>query len=356
MKPDAAVTRRMHNLLLWGEKETDPVQVVTNLAAMQAQEFGPAKWSVAQRCAGVNEKEVERTFSEGKILRTHILRPTWHFVAARDIRWMLELSAPRVHTLNRHMYRREGIDEEVKTRCARLLTEALRGEQLTRAEIRDWLERNGVAAAGARLAYILMWAELEALICSGARRGKQHTYALLEERALHAETKAPDEGLAELTRRYFTTRGPATVKDFTKWSSLTVAQARAGLEMVESELERVESEGRVFWLSPSPVPDPPPGRVVDLVQGYDEVVSSYGESRGVILGQVALPGTDPDPPLLHTILSEGKVVGHWKETIHATEVTVDTFFYRPLVSEERISLQEAVNGLGAFFGLAARLS
>jgi hypothetical protein len=196
MKPDEAINRRMHNLLLWGEKETDPVQVVTKLAAMQAQEFGPAKWSVAQRCAGVNRKEVERAFSAGTILRTHILRPTWHFVAARDIRWMIELSAPRVHTLNRHMYRREGIDKEMTTKCARLLTEALRGgEQLTRAEIRDWLGRNGVAAAGARLAYILMWAELEALICSGARRGKQHTYALLEERAPHAETKAADEGV-----------------------------------------------------------------------------------------------------------------------------------------------------------------
>lgn len=118
------------------------------LAGMQAQEFGPAKWSVAQRCAGVNEKEVERTFSGGKILRTHILRPTWHFVAARDIRWMLEFLGPRVHALNRHMYRREGIDEEVTTMCARLLTQTLRGgEQLTRAEIRDWLERNGGESA-----------------------------------------------------------------------------------------------------------------------------------------------------------------------------------------------------------------
>lgn len=220
---------------------------------------------------------------------------------------MLELSAPRVHTLNRHMYRREGIDEGVTTKCARLLMEALRGEeQLTRAEIRDWLERNGVTATGARLAYILMWAELEALICSGARRGKQHTYALLEERALHAKTKAPDEGLSELTRRYFTTRGPATVKDFTKWSSLTVAQARAGFEMVETELERVESEGRVFWLSPCPVPDPPPSRVVDLVQGYDEVVSSYGESRDVILGQVARAGTDPIPPCFTRFFLRGR--------------------------------------------------
>jgi hypothetical protein len=132
----------------------------------------------------VNEEAVERAFSEGRILRTHILRPTWHFVAARDIRWMLDLSAPRVHAFNRYMYRREGIDKELASKCARLLREVLQGgEQLTRAEILDWFGRNGVAASGVRLAYILMWAELEALICSGARRGKQHTYALLDERA-----------------------------------------------------------------------------------------------------------------------------------------------------------------------------
>jgi hypothetical protein len=270
---------------------------------------------------------------------------------------MLDLSAPRVHAFNRYMYRREGIDKELASKCARLLREVLQGgEQLTRAEILDWFGRNGVAASGVRLAYILMWAELEALICSGARRGKQHTYALLEERAPRAETMATKEGLAELTRRYFTTRGPATVKDFTKWSGLTVAQARAGLEMVETELDRVESEGRVFWLSPHPAPKSPAGPVVDLVQGYDEVVSSYGESRDIILGQVALPGADPNPPLLHTILSKGKVLGHWKETVRVREVTVDTFFYRRLVSEERSSLREAVNGLGNYFGLTARLS
>jgi hypothetical protein len=109
-------------------------------------------------------------------------------------------------------------------------------------------------------------------------RRYQHIYALLEERAPGAETKTPEEGLAELTRRYFATRGPPAAKDFAKWSGLTVAHVRAGLQTVKSELERVELEGRVFWLCPRSVPEPPPGRVVDLVQGYDEVIGSYGES------------------------------------------------------------------------------
>lgn len=355
MIPAQMVNRRMHSLLLWGRRVADPVQVVGRLAAMQAQEFVPAMWSVAQRCEGVDNEEMERLFDGGAILRTHILRPTWHFVTAGDIRWMLALSAPRVHTLNRYMYRREGIDDELTTRCTRLLTEALQGEQLTRTEIGDWLGRNGVEAKGVRLAYILMWAELEALICSGARRGKQHTYALLDERVPAADKLEPEDALAELTRRYFTTRGPATIKDYTKWSSLTVAQARAGLDMVGEEFERFESDGRVYWMAPGDAPNPPAGPAVDLVQGYDEVVSSYGESRDLILGQVSLPGTDPHPTLLHTILASGQVVGHWKVTVRWSEVRVDTFFYRHLERGEQAALEAAVSRVGDFFGLAGRL-
>lgn len=357
MNPDPIVHRRMHNLLLWGERATDPVRVVEKLTAMQAQEYTPAKWSVAQRCAGVNDEEIERLFAAGEILRVHVLRPTWHFVSARDIAWLLALSGPRVHVANGHMYRRLGIDEDFAARCIRLLRDALRGgEQLTRAEVRDWFARNGVEASGMRLAHILMWAELEGVICSGARRGKQHTYALLQERAPNAETKAPDDALAELTRRYFTTRGPATLRDFSKWSGLTMAQARAGLAMIESELEPVESDGVVYWTSPDAVPDAPSDPPIDLVQGFDEIVSSYGETRSAVLGDVPLPGTGSDVPLPHTILASGKVVGHWKETVRRREVVVNTHLYRPLTPEEREALEAAVCRLGDFFGLPARLA
>lgn len=145
---------------------------------MQAQEFVPAMWSVAQRSESATVREVERLFSEGAILRTHLLRPTWHFVSAEDIMWVLEATASRVHILNGHMYRREGVDDDLAAKCARLLTAELRGGgQLTRKELAVLFGRNGVEASGVRLAYILMRAELDALICSGARRGKQHTYA-----------------------------------------------------------------------------------------------------------------------------------------------------------------------------------
>ena len=354
MRADEIITRRMHNNHLWGPPLGHPGDVVRRLGAMQAQEFVPAMWSVAQRSNKANIHDIERLFSEGAILRTHLLRPTWHFVFAEDIKWVLEATAPRVHMLNGHMYRREGVDDDLAARCARLLTEALRGGgQLTRKEVAAWFGRNGVEASGMRLAYILMRAELDALICSGARKGKQHTYVLLDERAPGAKVLGPDGALAELTRRYFSTRGPATVKDYTKWSSLTMAQARSGLEMVDGEFERVEVEHRVYLtpVAPQPMPNSP---VVDLIQGYDEIVSSYGESRDLILGRVGLPGTDPDPPLLHTILLDGSLAGHWKESLGRRELTVNTTLYRSLEAKEDAALVQAVQRFGDFYAMPAR--
>jgi hypothetical protein len=356
MQAEDIITRRMHNIHLWGPPLGHPEEVVRTLGAMQSQEFVPAMWSVAQRSYNANVHDIERLFSEGAILRTHVLRPTWHFVFAEDIRWVLEATAPRVHMLNGHMYRREGVDDDLAATCARLLTEALRGGgQLTRKELAAWFGRNGVEASGMRLAYILMRAELDALICSGPREGKQHTYALLDERAPGAKVLGHDGALAELTRRYFSTRGPATVKDYTKWSSLTVAQARRGLEMVGAELERVEVGQRVYW-TPGTPHSRPNRPVVDLIQGYDEIVSSYGESRDLILSEVGIPGTNPDPPLLHSILLDGRLAGHWKESLGRKELTVNSTFYRSLEGKEDAALGQALQRLGAFYSMPARLA
>jgi hypothetical protein len=211
------------------------------LGAAQSQDYHPAKWSVAERTGGVGDATMDRAFADGTILRTHILRPTWHFVLPADIRWLLQLTAPRVHALNAYPYRRLGLDDAVLAKSAALLAGALRGgNQRTRKELGAVLEGAGVATDGFRLAYILMHAELNGLVCSGAPRGRQHTYALLDERA---ERRTRDEALAKLTLRYFTSHGPATAKDLRWWSSLTAADVATGLELVGSQLGREVVDG-----------------------------------------------------------------------------------------------------------------
>src|SRR5690349_15894308 len=181
-----------------------PVDVVRWLVASQAQDFAGAKWALGLRARNTTNAAVEREFNAGVILRTHVMRPTWHFVAQEDIRWILALTAPRVNAQNAPYYRRAGLDAPTLKGATTALTRALSGERyLTRDELREVLARARISADGLRLAYILMHAELDAAICSGPRRGKQLTYALLDERAPGTRSLARADALAELARRYF---------------------------------------------------------------------------------------------------------------------------------------------------------
>ena len=224
------VRERLRNQSLAVSRLRTPGEVVAWLGAAQAQDYAGAKWALGLRAKGLTDAAVEQAFDEGAILRTHILRPTWHFVAPADIRWMLALSAPRVHAVNAYAYRTFELDAAVLARSRAALERALAGgRQLTRLELAKVLQRAGVQADGPRLAHVMMHAELDAVICSGARRGKQFTYALLEERAPRAKVLPRDEALAELTRRYFASHGPATLRDYVWWSGLTARDARAGM-------------------------------------------------------------------------------------------------------------------------------
>jgi Winged helix DNA-binding domain len=345
---------RMRVQRLWADPFARPADVVRWLGAMQSQEFGLAKWSVGQRTTGSVEADVERVFAGGAILRTHVLRPTWHFVTADDIRWLLRLTAPRVHALNAYHYRRLELDGGLFARSNAVIREALAGgRNLTRKEIGTELERAGIAADGVRLGYILIRAELDAVVCSGPRRGKQHTYALLDERAPNARSLDPDDALLELVTRYFASRGPATARDFAWWSSLTVAETRRGLAMAGPRLERREVDGRTYWFDPSAAESRVGDRTprMDLVPCYDEIVVAYGESRDVLQGNVAALERAAHP---HAVLRDGRLVGKWR-TAEGRGVTVEALLHRPPSRAEAAGLEEAVERFGRFRDAPATL-
>jgi hypothetical protein len=345
---------RMLNQRLWGTPFGTPEDALGWLGAMQAQEFPFAKWGVAQRTKSARAEDVARLFDDGTILRSHFLRPTWHFALARDIRWLLTATAPRVRALNEHYNRQHGIDDELARKANAVLSDALAGGvHLTRREVAAVLERAGIVASGSRLAYIVMRAELDAVVVSGAMRGKQHTYALLDERAPGAIRLDRDDAVAELTRRFFVSRGPATLKDLARWSSLTMAECRSGLEAAKASLEREELDGRTYWFGslPSPRGSRPPR--VDLVQGYDEIIMSYGESRDVIAPAAPAPVSRDPRTYLHAVLVDGRLVGHWRHDPPRGSVAVDTSLYRPLQPDEARALDDAVARYGRFLGVPA---
>ncbi len=325
---------------------------------MQAQELAYAKWALAQRCAptaGVTEATVARDYANGTIVRTHLLRPTWHFVAATDLRWLLRLSGPRVMALNAYYLRKVELDPKTISKSMKLVARALEGNVYrTREELAEVLARGGVVAQKERLAALMMQAELEALVCSGPMRGKRHTYALVDERVpAPSPALTPDEALGALTERFFRARGPATAKDYATWASLPLGDARraiaataglSGTELGERTYFAFEGERRSDRES---APD------VRLVQGYDEIIMSYGESKDVLFaGAPRAPVLTGGPAaFMHAILVRGRVVGHWRHTLEKKRVWVETKPYRPFTAKEQRGLEAEVARYGAYWGM-----
>src|SRR6266566_6659485 len=275
--------RRLHNQHITRRMLETPQALVEWMGAVQAQDFAAAKWALGLRLPGVTDDDIEQAFTDGTILRTHVMRPTWHFVSPADIRWLLALTAPRVNAGNASWYRRLELDDALFIRSNAVLAKALQGgKQLTRAELVSVLQRAGIATDELqRFSYIIMRAELDGIVCSGARRGRQFTYALLDERAPQAMTLDRHEALAEVASRYFTSRGPATLQDFVWWSGLTVADARTGLEMVTSQLMHEVVDGQEYWFSTSTSPAKDLSQSVYLLPNYDEYIVGYTDRSAI---------------------------------------------------------------------------
>lgn len=334
---------------LWGTHKSK--DVLKEMLAMQAQEFAYAKWALGQRTPGMTETMVDKAFAEGRILRTHLMRPTWHFVGRDDIRWLVELTAPRIKPINAPYDRANGLDQAVFSRANALFERALSGGQhLERKQMRAILEADGMELSNMGLGLILMRAELDRVICSGAVSGKQQTYALLDLRAPGAPSLPRDEAVAELARRYFTTRGPATLKDFATWSGLTIADGRQGVGDAGIDSEQIG--GRTYWYTGKTTPAKVASPRIDLVQIYDEIGMAYSESRDVGI----LPGLDrPEPAYPHSILLDGRLIGHWRRNLKGKSITFDTQVFRRLDDAESDALEAAKERFLSFAGLARAL-
>ncbi len=242
---------RLFNQQLADPTITSAVEMVEWFAAMQGQEYAQTKWGLGLRLPHLSDKDIEKELNEGRILRTHLLRPTWHFVSANDIHWLLRLTAPRVHAANAYMYRMLEMDNTFFNRCSNILVKTLEvGKHLNRNDINTELKKNKLITEGFRLAYILMYAELEGIICSGAKQGNQQTYALLDERVKHKRIFDKEEALAELANRYFRSRSPATVADMATWSGLTINDCRKGIEAIQGQLQKEVIGQKEYFLYP----------------------------------------------------------------------------------------------------------
>ena len=358
MNPREIVRRRLTSQRISGAGASTPEEVVRGLGAMQAQEYPVAKWSIGMRTAGgSSDTALDQALSDGLILRTHILRPTWHFVLPADVRWMQQLTAPRVQARMALYQRRLGLDEAIHQDTNSALLKILEdGKRLTRREILPLLRDRGITVDGERLGHLMMRAELDLLVCSGGLKGKQHTYALLDELVPAASPIPREEALAELTRRYFTSHGPATATDFAWWSGLTMADVRRGLELVGRQLESAVVAERTYWFASIPLALADPSPTAHLMQGYDEFIIGYSQSRD-LLDLASLYTTAPalETLPLHAVLLDGQVVARWRRLPAPKSTVIHVRLGTSLAPPEFDALKRGVDRYARFLDVPLSL-
>ncbi len=339
--------RRLQAQLLSGGGGVSAPDVVKHMGAMQAQDFAMSKWGVGVR-SGASEAEVTEATDAGDIIRTHVMRPTWHLVHAADVRWMLALTAPGVKRAYMGMGRKAGMDEKVLSgynkKIARMLS---KGEALTRDEIMQALKVDRDGKDDYRPSLIMMHAEQEAVVCNGPMRGKEITYMLMDARVPEGERLKREEALARLAYTYYNSHGPATVADFSWWSGLGVNDARRGTEAAAGQLESAAVDGLTWHYTDHGMPD---RKKLHLLPAFDEYLVSYKDREAAI----ALP----HQPLAFTkngifkpvIVDGGSVVGTWKREVKGKSVLIEVSCFNALPPGKSRALGTQAKVFGQFLG------
>ncbi|HKX27726.1 MAG TPA: winged helix DNA-binding domain-containing protein [Blastocatellia bacterium] len=342
---------RLHNQRLARATFKRPAEVVAWMGAVQAQDYLGALWAVGLRMRKAVETDIERALADRTILRTWPMRGTMHFVAAADARWMLELMTPRIVANLAQCFRRQfDLDERTFARSRELFERALQGgKRLTRTAMYQVLEEGGVSTAG-RGRHILWRLAQDGTICFGSREGKQPTFVLLDEWVPKTKRMSRDESLAELARRYFTSRGPATLRDFAWWSGLTITDASAGLEMAKRRLMPETANGQTYWLASS-MPDlNDSSPAAYLLPAFDEYTVAY-KDRSAVLDQAHTKlANSGNGTLFPAIVVEGQVLGTWKRTLKKDSLAISTSLFAKLKRAETDAVNEAAARYGKFLG------
>jgi hypothetical protein len=346
------IARRLANQQISGTGFKTPEEIVEWMCAIQAQEYAMAKWALGLRLPGTNDAQIEKAFNDGKILRTHLLRPTWHFVSPKDIHWLLELTGPRIHIANNFMCRKLGLDNNLIKKSVNQIVKLLEEKEfLTRDKIREELTKKNIAFDGSQMSHMMMHAELEGIICSGPRQGKQFTYALLEKRAGKERNLTRSESLVELSNRYFKSRGPATIKDFTLWSGLTVKDAKEGIAGLRKNFIRETIDGNEYIFPDNKIKLPDLKTSTFLMPSYDEYAIGY-KNRDAIYDEAVYKKylSRGNPVFDRMIIINGVIEGTWQRTFIKNKAVVETFPFVKLNPVKQKLLKQAVDCYVKFTG------
>ncbi|MDL2303882.1 winged helix DNA-binding domain-containing protein [Bacteroides sp. OttesenSCG-928-D19] len=376
---------RLNNQLLAGHQLKEPDEVVSWMGAMQAQTLDMAKWGIGVRLDGHTVRDVESALNTGRIIRTHILRPTWHFVSADDFHWMRDLSYPQLKPIYFSYYKTYGVDKEQIYGVIPLLEKSLSGGvHLTKQEIANILQTEKIATDNHLLNFAIQLAEIEGILCNGQLRGNTNntqTFTLLSEWVPRKETISREEALERLARRYFTSHGPATLRDFAWWSGLKITECRQALEMIKPDFVCEKLNDREFWLcndnrmlsgseksvlpanngialqtnsrSECPANDQSASftnsRSALLLPPFDEFVVSYTDRSEIIedahYGKVMTKNGLFSP----TVMLNGEIVGSWKKIMKKGIPQIELSFFQKTPAKVQALFKPEIKRLEQFY-------
>ena len=356
MVPKETGLLRLKNQQVSEPKSRKVKELVSWMGAMQAQDYNMAKWALGLRLPGSTEGDIEKALDSGEILRTHLLRPTWHFVSGDDILWMLELTGRRILSSLKSRHKQLELTGKIIAKSNRVIERALRdGEHLTRDELKKALSDAGLSTGENRASHFFLCAELEGIMCSGITKNNKQTYALLRNRISKGTHLLREEALAKLARRYFSSHGPATLKDFAWWSGLTVTEAKQGLEDIKDGLFSETIATQTYWLPDALPVDNIINQGAYLLPAFDEFIVSYTDKTPILAFENMKKDVSDNGIFRPTVIVGGQVTGTWKRTVNKEKVTLELFFFREHTKTEISSLKKAVAGYGNFLGKKTEL-
>lgn len=320
---------RLTNQLILSHNINNVKKVVAWMGAMQAQDFKMAKWAIGLRLQKVNEHTVEDAINKGEIIRTHLLRPTWHFVSSEDIFWMLKLTAPQIKSSLKSRHRQLNIDESEIRKCNRILENELRDEKhLTRDQLISRLKQSKIEIKNNRASHIFLLAELEGLICSGSSKNGKQTYALLEERVKNKIIISKEEALSKLALKYFTSHSPATLQDFIWWSGLPAKDAKSALDMVQSNFISEEINGNKYLINKLYSLSSNNRNSIHMLPAYDEFIISYKDRSASIRMESIRKVISSNGLFRPSIEINGEITGIWKPIRKSNNVVIEIYHFQ----------------------------
>ena len=342
MKKSTISRLRLTNQHIGGSRLNTVKDVVSWMGAIQAQDYTMSKYGIGVRLENCDDRCVENAINNGDIFRIHVLRPTWHFVAGEDIRWMMNLTANNLKRALASNYKRLELDDKTFRKVNTTLERLLRDEQhLTRKDIMAVLARKGIKTNELRSLHIMFHAETDLVVCNGIRRDREFTYALFDERVPPSREVSREEALARLAERYFISHGPATIGDFTWWSGLSITEAKKALELVKKDLMSERLDSYTFWFSANLENSKRANNKLVLLPSFDEFLISY-KSREISINNIHFPQAITSNGIFRPIIfHKSKVIGTWKP-FHKKEMIISShFFEKPTDQQKRLFAKAA---------------